>query len=980
LQTVLQTSGPRIQEVISFGPFRLYPSERVLKKSDQPVKLGSRAFDILLVLVQHAGEVVGHKELVAKVWPGIFVEEVSLRVHIAALRKALDTGEAGARYLTNVPGRGYCFVAPTLRERVESSVPAADISFNALYQLPPPLTRMVGREETVREISQKLIAERFVSIVGPGGMGKTTVALAVAHALLIDFRGAVCFVELSPLSDPQLLAGTVASAFGLPVQSQDPIPGLAAHLRGKRVLLILDSSEHLISQAAVVAERLFSDVPDLHILVTSREILRVEGESVHHLSPLESPPDNPNLTAAEMLNFPAAKLFVERAASSGAPIQLRDSDAPIVGNICRRLGGIALAIELAAGRVGAFGLGGIAELLDSQFALRWPGRRTAPPRHQTLSATLEWSYNLLSDLERTVLRRLSVFVTGFTLEAAQRVAGDPDIGKEEIFDAVAGLLVKSLASADTSGSATRYRLLDTTRTYAAMKLTDAGEADILRRRHAEYYRELLRKTPSDADLPADERRALAMHLGDIRAALNWAFGPGGDLSLGVDLTCYSSSIWLSKALFAECHEWTTRAAAVAPSKDGQATEQQLLIYLALASAEIFTVGLSEQVMVIWTKALKLAESLHDVRSQLICYLPLWGWKIRAALYDDALDSAQRCAEAAKKAPDPGPAAMAEWMLGHTKHHLGRLAEARVHLQRSLDIDTEKARLAQVNAAGYDRRVDTLGNLASTLWLQGFPEQAQLLGVRALEEAQPLQFALPVSVAMTWAGFNRYLSDIDIDAVEHDIVELMEHARTHSIGNQLGIGHCLLGLCQTRRNQFDAATSLVREGLRLLAEAQYEVFSPIVLAHLCEAAIGADRYNDALSLMAQLESRDRSPENWCTPEILRVKGLIALSGERDEAAAADFFSKSRALARKQSALAWELRAAMNLGKLWATQSREGDALDLLEPLYGRFTEGFETADLIAARRLLDDLRSSAGTRKSPDLQPGGRPSRPLTEQT
>src|SRR5260370_1307906 len=355
---MLQTSSQHAQEVISFGPFRLYPSERVLKKGDQPVKLGSRACDILLVLVQHAGEVVGHKELVANVWPGVFVEEVSLRVHIAALRKALDTGEAEARYLINVPGRGYCFVAPASREWVESSVPAANTSFDALYQLPPRLTRMVGREETVREVCQKLIAERFVSIVGPGGMGKTTVALAVANALLIDFRGAVCFVELSPLSDPQLLAGAVGFPVRSPAPAPGPPPGLFSHLGGKCVLLILDSSEHLISQAAVVAERLFRDVPDLHILVTSREILRVEGESVHHLPPLESPPDNANFTAAEIVNFPAAKLFVERAASSGAPIQLRDSDAPIVGNICRRLGGIALAIELAAGRVGAYGLGG----------------------------------------------------------------------------------------------------------------------------------------------------------------------------------------------------------------------------------------------------------------------------------------------------------------------------------------------------------------------------------------------------------------------------------------------------------------------------------------------------------------------------------------------------------------------------------------------------------------------------------------------
>jgi predicted ATPase/DNA-binding winged helix-turn-helix (wHTH) protein len=952
------------REIVSFGPFRLFPSERVLKKADEPVKLGSRAFDILLVLVEHAGEVVGHKELIAKVWPGVFVEEVGLRVQIAALSKALDAGEPGERYLTNVRGRGYCFVAPTSRESVRS--PTADDFPEAEYPLPPPLARIVGRDEIVHEICHKVTTERFVTIVGPGGMGKTTVALSVAHALLPEFRGAVCFVELSPVRDPRLLAATVVSAFGLPVPSRDPIPGLVGHLRGKRILLVLDNSEHLISEAAALAERLFAELPQLHILVTSREILRVEGENVHRLAPLESPPANSGFTAAEMLHFPAVKLFVERAATGGGPIILTDANAPIVGNICRKLGGIALAIELAAGRIGAYGLQEIATLLDSQFALRWPGRRTAPSRHQTLSATLDWSYNLLSEVERAVLRRLSVFVAGFTLEDAQQVAGNSDIGTEEVFDAVAGLLVKSLASADTSGPVTRYRLLDTTRTYAALKLADAGERDLLQRRHAEYYRALLQRTASDANLPPHERRALAAHIDDIRAALHWAFGPGGDPSLGVDLTSYSSSIWLSKALFAECHSWMTKAAAVAPSKDGEATEQQTLIRLALASAEMFTASVSVEAMAAWTK--RLAETLRDRQGQLILrHLASWGRKIRTAMYHEALDGAQKCAEEAKKAPDPGPAALAEWMLGHAKHHLGRLAEARVHLQRSLDIDSEKARLAQVNSIGYDRRVDTLGNLASTLWLQGFPEQARLLGMRALEEARPLQFALPVSVAMVWAGFNRYLFDTDIDAVEHDIVELMEHARTHSIGSQLGVGHCFLGLCQTRRNQFDAATPLVTEGLRLSSEAQYEVFTPVILAHLCESAIGAGRYGDASSLMAQLENRDRNQEHWCTAEVLRVKGLMALSGERNEAAAADLFSKAAALARKQGALAWELRAAMNLSKLWVDQGREREALGLLEPLYSRFTEGFETVDLIAALRLLDELRQLNPTLRDSTLK-------------
>jgi predicted ATPase/DNA-binding winged helix-turn-helix (wHTH) protein len=927
----------------------LFPSERVLKKADETVKLGSRAFDILLVLVKHAGEVVGQRELIAKVWPGLFVEEVTLRVHVTALRKVLDADQGGERYLTNVPGRGYCFVATTSRDAV--SLPTAYDFPEAHYPLPPLLVQMVGRDEIVSEICHKLTTERFVTIVGPGGLGKTTVALSVAHTLLPEFFGAVCFVELSPVTDPRLLAPAVVSAFGLPVQSGDPIPGLIGHLRGKPVLLILDGSEHLISEAAALAERLFAELPQLHLLVTSREVLRVVGENVYRLSPLETPPDGSSLTSAELLGFPAVKLFLQRATKSGGQIKLADQDVRIAGNICRKLGGNALAIELAAGRVEAYGLQEIARLLDSEFALRWPGRRTAPPRHQTLRATLDWSYNLLSEVERTVLQRLSVFVSGFTLEAAQQVARGPGVGAEEVFDAVGGLLMKSLASADTTGSSARYRLLDTTRTYAALKLADAGELHQFRRAHAEYYCALL-KTVNEADLPAHERRALVTHLDDIRAALHWAFGREGDPAIGVDLTSYASSIWLSKALFAECREWTTLAAAVAPGReDGKATDQQIVLHLALSSSQLFTTSFSVEAMVAWTRTLE--KTVRETQGQLLLrYLASWGSNIRTR-YDEALELAQRCAEDARKLSDPGPTSLAEWMLGHSLHHLGRLAEARTHLQRSLDVDTERARLAQVNAIGYDRRVDTLGNLASTLWMQGFPKQAELLGLRVLEAARPLQFAMPLSVAMTWACFHRYLSDTDIEAVEHDIVELIEHARTHSIKPQVGIGNCFLALCQTRRNQFDAAMPLAAEGLRLLAEMQYEVFVPLILAHLSESAIAADRHVDAVSLMAQLATRDRNREHWCTAEVLRVKGLLALSDDHADAAAA-LFLEAAVLARKQGALAWELRAAINLARLRANQGRQKEAIELLERVYHRFTEGFETVDLLAARTLLGEF--------------------------
>jgi predicted ATPase len=211
--------------------------------------------------------------------------------------------------------------------------------------------------------------------------------------------------------------------------------------------------------------------------------------------------------------------------------------------------------------------------------------------------------------------------------------------------------------------------------------------------------------------------------------------------------------------------------------------------------------------------------------------------------------------------------------------------------------------------------------------------------------------------MMWAVFNKYLSDTDIEAIEHDVVELMEYARVYSIGSYQGFGLCLLGLCQTRQSQFAPATSLVTEGLRLFAESGYELFSPIVLAHLCEAAVNAGRNSDADALLNELERVDRNPEHWCTPEILRVKGIFA--GDRDETAALEYFSRSAALARKQGALSWELRTAMSQGRMWAARGRFKDALELVQRPYDMFAEGFDTADLIAARRLLDDL--SAGAR-------------------
>jgi predicted ATPase/DNA-binding winged helix-turn-helix (wHTH) protein len=477
--------------VVSFGPFRLFAAERQLKKGDEALQLGGRALDTLIALVERAGEIVTQGELISRVWPDVTVEEANLRVHIANLRKALGDGREDARYIVTVPGRGYCFVAPVTAAAPQSSSPKQATVSDWLHRLPPRLTRLIGRDDTIRGLSAQLMMYRFVSIVGPAGIGKTTVAISAAHLLLDGFNGAVFFVDLAALTDAKLVPMTIARALGLMVPTQDPLRSLPGFIGDRKILLVLDNCEHVIDSAATVAERVVGETPQAHVLTTSREALRVEGEHVHLLYALDCPPEDVSLTSAEALNYPAAQLFMERAAASGHDAVLNDLDAPIVATICRRLDGIALVIELAASHVGSLGIRGIAELLDNRFSLLWRGRRTALPRHQTLNAMLDWSYNLLSPHEKAVLGRLSVFVGDFTLEAACSVAFDGEIDEGIVTDAIASLLAKSLLSTTALHGLTYYRLLETTRIFAQTKLAEPGEANRIARRHAKFFSEFL---------------------------------------------------------------------------------------------------------------------------------------------------------------------------------------------------------------------------------------------------------------------------------------------------------------------------------------------------------------------------------------------------------------------------------------------------------------------------------------------------------
>lgn len=471
---------------VLFGPFLLRPAARALERNGVQVVLGSRAMDILLVLVGRAGDVVSHRELVARAWRGLVVASGTLRVHVAALRNALEDRDTPPRYIANVPGQGYAFVG-ALRRSDALHRPAQAAFAGVRRQqstLPPRLVRMVGRDGCVALLARELLARRFVTIVGPGGMGKTVVAVAAAHAVAREFGGSVHFIDLGTVGAPAGLAEKIADAIGMETDRDSALQDLRQRLAGERMLLVLDNCEHLLEAVASIAEQLSAETA-VHLLATSREALRVEGERTFPLAPLATPADADGLDAASAMVYPAVQLFVDRVHSSGKGFALTDADAPLVAGICCRLDGLPLAIELAAGRVGTYGLQGTAELLLRRFGLHWRGRRTALPRHQTIHALIDWSYQLLSDGERRMLQSLSVFASTFTLDEALAVACAPGRDAVAVADDLCGLVAKSLISVTQIPAAdVRYRMLETTRVYAHEKLQASGQLDATTQRLA----------------------------------------------------------------------------------------------------------------------------------------------------------------------------------------------------------------------------------------------------------------------------------------------------------------------------------------------------------------------------------------------------------------------------------------------------------------------------------------------------------------
>jgi predicted ATPase/DNA-binding winged helix-turn-helix (wHTH) protein len=915
---------PADPAVLVFGPFALHRASQQLLKGDQAVRIGSRAFTLLVDLVESAGQLRTREQLEARVWPRSIVEETSLRVHMSALRRALGDGRDGVRYIENIPGCGYSFIGTVTRLgelHAASALPSAQAG---------ACPQLVGRAAELASLHAQCARLRLLSIVGPGGIGKTALALAVAERARAQFADGVLLVDLASVSDAACVVDAVADAAAVKLPAAGRRAALCASLRQRRLLLVLDNCDRAVEGTASLAIGLLQHTAGIHMLATSREPLDVQGERVHWLDALRTPEHAP-ADPHEAMAYPAVQLFVERARAKDDRFVLDAANVDHVCRLCRYLDGIPLAIELAAARVEALGAAGLAASLGDLLGLLTRARRTALPRHRTMEATLAWSYELLNREERAVLCRSAIFQAEFSIDAAREVCACTDIDEEAVARCIESLAAKSLLARRMQGSTALYRQLLLTRTYGFGKL-DQDEQARLARRHAQHVCALLARGPgavaAQSALPWEDAHGRAFD--DVRAALDWAYGEVGDPALGIAML----PNLIHTLRFLGMPDDFRRRLTLALDQGGAARiapEAAISVYTALAVVGAYShtdFDLLRKILA------RLRSLLPAVESPVLRIEAVLAMGAATFAMDDAGMMFEVVHEVRLLAAQQGNAAyanVADRLESSALHFNGEHEAAAVLCHRVLGSMVPPSAFSV--SCPTPSPIGARWNVARIAWIRGQPGLAAEIAQEAVaysEQRHPLPLcqtlvvvALPVAL---WRGDHAHAAQLA--------------ARLTAVGES-----CRSPYWQEWARVYQTAAA-ARVAGRALAEAAWpETLAPLaqnILATLDTGMLGD----------ATLARAEAGAIGWCAAEVLRVRGeqLLRQGGRGCEAAGA-LFLRALALARSQGALGWELRIACSLQRCWHGTPRGAEGRRLLEEVLGRFGEGLDTADCRAALALL-----------------------------
>ena len=831
--------------------------------------------------------------------------------------------------LKTVSGRGYRLLGDWTVSRHDAAKPPVGLQRmrvdgeSPVTNFPVPVTRLIGRTAAVARLRDLMSAYRLVTLTGPGGIGKTSLALKAARGILGEYADGGWLVELASLSDPALVSTAVAGALRVPTGLTSVTPEtIARSIGGKKLLLVLDNCEHLIEAVATLAETLLVHCPHTTIIATSRETLRIQGEHVYRVPPLEVPAAGQN-EAERILNSSAVELFITRTKASDSGFVPRVGDLPSIGAICRHLDGIPLAIEFAAAHASTFGLHRVAAGLHDRLALLTRGRRTALPRHRTLRGVLDWSYNLLSEAEQRLLRHLAVFTGGFTLEAAAAVVSGGVADLSSVMEDIANLIAKSLVTLDRD-VASRWYLLETIRAYAATKLDEHGERGTAVRRHAAYFRDLFPWSwlASSSAVSTDDRASRIREIDNVRAALDWCFSARGDRALGLNLT-------------AGYARWS-RVDVGIPMLDVTDAARQPLNLL--------------------SRALDTAEAVDDLDAQARALIGLITHHSFSAEHDRTLAAARRLLLVTDRIGDVALSRIAGRLMGNALVMLGRPREAQEFLESYLNAYRSTNDQRESSESPVEHRALAHAFLSRALWLRGFIDQAKREAQASLDDLPATDVSFPLCRVLFYGACRIMPTTGDFAAAEESIARLIEAAARINAPFWQTSGQFLSGKLMIERGDIERGVAVLNDAFDACRRTGWRMSYPEFKGALAMGLSGLGQLDEALAAVNEgLDGAVQGEHGYDLffAELLRIKGEILLRREV-ATAAEDSFVQAIDIARQQEALFWELRASLGLARLRANHGRGNEGRQLVAQVYDRFTEGFETPDLRAAKAFLDEL--------------------------
>jgi len=935
----------------SFGATVVSPRRRQLTHKGNKAEIGDRAFDLLVALVAARGSVLSKNLIMSLIWPGRIVEENTLEGQVSGLRRALGDDRAAVH---TVPGRGYQFVGEILYKSQEATPPSlAQICSN--IRLPADISPLIGREIALHEVCDLALSHRLVTLVGSGGIGKTRLAVEAARGLAQSFADGVFIAELASTSSPDYLPAAIAVALGFPPGDGTPsLDKLAASLNERHILVLLDNCEHLIESAARMAETLLHVAPNASVIATSREALRLTGEYVYRVPSLEVPPDD---TAENGRDFGAVRLFEERVGTDPLVCDEGLHALQLKVRICRQLDGIPLAIELAAACVPAFGLKGVADRLNDRFHLLTHGARTALPRQQTLRATLDWSYGLLPDAQRTVLNRLSLFAGQFTMESAQAVASGGEIAADAVVGAIIELIQKSLLTPLPVEGQMRYRLLETTRAYAREQLAASGELDGSSARHALHYLDVFRHAErlaaarADVDWNAD----FALHLEDLRTAIAWGFSETGKAAIAVELTIASIPLSMQLALMDECLSRVNTALTRLLKDASPAGDREMKLHAARGAC-LLCKSASPETGAAFSAALELAEQAGNPEYQLLGLWGCWNCAYLNGRFAETVLLGRRVVEIAAGSKWSSDQFIAYRLTGMAHLLVGELDDAQANLERAFNSTVPMPRAQRIRFL-YDEHMVAHTALSHTLWFQGLPDQATRAAQQALADAEQLDHPASLCYALSEAVSTLALLTGDDATLERSISAMMQATRRHGVSTWKARVQMWQALLDLRGGCTSVYTTIIQPALDGIGAKRFFISMTPFLTMSALLLGERGKLAEALALIRPAMERAGQTGDECSfAELLRAKAELTLldAGPHCEDAAAALLEDALARTRRHQFLAWELRCATSLAALWHRQGKSLAARTLLEPTCRRFSEGLDSGDVRKARALLSSL--------------------------